>query len=308
MQEQLERLSESGRGLSNNLKLLFVAVISFSLGVMATSFLETKDFPQTQQASLNQNNTSLEPTNTRKPFFVKVKEGSSQIIENLAHPRAQKLEDKPINTQSDFINLREKVEKFQDALDVQLRLKFKNLFQDDKNPHNTILSKVISQSVDLMFLEKKLFYRADFTEEFSGSKVVMFFNYFSCENQSVVKLPLKLIDICYTMTLFSLKRDQWSQTNIGSSAQGFFWKDGTPYSYIGLNGLGDFSKDTNINMAVVPVPSNQDSTIHFLRFVNEQFKWAEGPVIKWNDAGTKDAAKFEKWSNDYNEKYSARQE
>lgn len=271
---------------------------------MATSFFQTKNPLQLEKLSLSQNQTNPEIKNTRKPFFTKVKERSNKIIENLSHSRSQDTADKPINTQSDFINLREKVEKFQHAQDVELRLKFKGIFLTDKDPRNVMYMKVISQSVDLMFLEKKLTYRADFTEESSGSKVVMFFSYSSCESKTEIKIPIKYEDICYSLSLYSLKKDQWSETNLSSSAYGFLWKDGIPYSYVGLSGLGDFSKDTNANLAVVPVPGDDESNIVFLKFINGQFSWSEGPTVKWNDARPSDIIKFEKWSKEYNQKHN----
>lgn len=301
MREQLEKLLESGQGLSNNFKFLLVAIISFSLGVMATSFFETR-YQQEISQTLEKNDTQTSRSQPRKPFFIKVKEESKKIIENISQNRENSV-DAPIATQSDFINLREKVEKFQDALDVQLKMKFKSIFQREKDPRDVLAIKAQSQTIDMMFLEKELFYRADFTEELSGSKIVIFFNYYNCDSKPV-RLPVKLIDICYSLNMYNLKKDQWSQTNISSSAQGFLWNDGLPYSYVGLSGLGDFSKDTSANLAVVPVP-NGESSINFLRFINGQFSWVEGAIIKWNVVGPKDLEKFERWSHDYNQRHSS---
>ena len=73
MQEQLEKQSVSGQGLNSNFKILLLVIISFSLGMMAKSYLSPNHIPQREIHYTQEQKLEIADQQLRKTIFYKNK-------------------------------------------------------------------------------------------------------------------------------------------------------------------------------------------------------------------------------------------
>jgi hypothetical protein len=287
--------------LNRNLKLIIVAFISFWLGVAATIIY---GLPAQYDKDRKLVNTIISEKNKiqeRKSFFVKAKEAIPKAMQNLSKSDDKASATAVVTSPIDYMNLTEKLEKFRESIYKELKKKFKTISLDPKDIDSAKIVNRLKNMLELMFNEKELWYKISFDDEFSQTKITLFFRYFACQKKDE-KPAIKLNDICYTMQMYNFKNDKWSETDITSQVNGLVRYNENMYTHIELNGMGDFSKDTNALYAVVPVPNDQ-RPIQFLKYEAGKFIWVEGQEIKWALSSQKETNKFSEWAVSYGIKH-----
>lgn len=200
-------------------------------------------------------------------------------------------------SQTDIVNpKRNKLGKGEDVLYEELNKKFKRISPDTKDLRATRNNEYIKNRLDYMFMEKKLWYKASFEDTFSHSKMTLFFKFLQCNKKP--QRGIELDKTCYTFEIFSFKNGKWFQANISSQVIGLVWYNDIPYAHIDLTEAGEFSKETNFLVAVVPVP-NEPRAMQYLKYESGKYQWIEGREISWTLSSQKEMNKFRDWVDGY---------
>lgn len=258
---------------------------------MATSFFRTEIVEEKQE---RKNQTAHITPSIRKSFFLRNKENNKETIENLSQQTLTETQASDINSQSEYMKLADRLDKYRDKIYRELFLKFKRISQDSKDLRDIRNSQHMKAMLSAMFMDKELWYKTSFVDKYSQNKMVLFFKFYSCQDKTN-KPRVKLVDTCYLLQVFNFKKGQWHQVSVDSSVIGLIWNNDVAYTQIEVNALGTLASDTNSLIIVVPVPKEQ-MPMQYLKYESGKMTWVEGSEVRWNLSGQKEMDRFETWS------------
>lgn len=267
-----------------------MATISFAIGVVATSLFDRSELadPVLTPRQKELQKIAIEAEHT--PFFsVPSPVGKTHIT---ATPSAEE-------------TVSNKLEKIKDNLYEELNKKFNTIAPDTKELRASRNNQYLKNSLDYMFMEKKLWYKTAFEDDFSQSKMTFFLKFFDCDKK--LQKVIELNKICYALEVFSFKNDKWSQANISSQVIGLVWYNDIPYAHIDLTEMGEFSKETNSLLAVVPIP-DEPRVMEYLKYESGKYYWISGREMRWMPSSQKEINKFRDWVDGYDVKHGEQPE
>ncbi|MBC7713822.1 MAG: hypothetical protein H7177_10815 [Rhizobacter sp.] len=277
--------------MSNNLKLLIVAIISFSLGVVATNIYSLPAHYEKDRKLVAKILLEKKMLAERKPFFTNVKESGKKVIQALTTPKVTSPEIELIDSQSDYLKLSEQLDKFSDRLSNELKKKYKTIPLNSKDPREISDYQRLKGFLENKFVEKELWYKSSFIDDLSQSKMVMLFKFYNCKNKPP-RPDISLIDTCYRLQLFNFREGMWFESDVSSQAIGFLWKDDVPFVEITLRGIGNFSTQTNALFALIPVPDEQ-MPMQYMKYEAGKIVWQAGSEVRWISSSEKEIDNFE---------------
>lgn len=290
MRDQLVRLSESGQGLNNNLKLIIVAGASFLFGVAATYTYQSSELSNPVLTPRQKELQKIAIEAERRPFFP----APIPLMEETHSKNLGSESSKPVES-FDYVKSNIAVKNFQKNLDLETQKSFETVSLREKihsRKREYILSKV-----DYFLSSKNSWFKAVFNgPEIHPVKLTFFMRAYACTKNGIEAIKTgrpKIEDVCYSFSSYSHLRDKWNYYSIVTNFTSGEWRDDIFYTSINTDEMGEFSQETNVLRAYVPM-ADDGGVIRFLKYENNKFEWVDGGELKWSPSNEAEARKFEK--------------
>ena len=146
--------------------------------------------------------------------------------------------------------------------------------------------------IENYILNNESWYRSDYHDDLSDSKVTLFFNFYNCS--SSVR--------CFKVLMYNFRNDNWFFTTEVTSLVDMRWKNNTAYTQIRLENLGDFTRHTGTWYLMIPVPRDS-MPIYYIKYDDNKFSLEKGQDSEWVLITEEEVEKFQIWAKGYKVKH-----
>lgn len=295
MRDRLVKLSESGQGLNNNLKLIIVAVASFSIGVAATYTYQSSELSDPVLTPRQKELQEIAIQAERTPFFPAA--GPVGKAQQEALPITKVHSEETPAQEIDYLKLTSDIKEFKTKLEQESTKKYDEVKLYERahiRKKEYLLSKM-----DYFRSSKKNWYKASFSSPDTGpAKFTFYMNYYNCgKDEGQLELPRRerstLNNSCYVLWGYIYLNGKWDFYSMSSNIDSSVWKDDIPFLPFNMEEMGDLPRETNILKAYVPI-ADTDGPISFLKYESGKFEWIDAGELRWVVTSSKEAEKFQK--------------
>lgn len=278
--------------MNNKFQLIITSLISFSIGILASSYFspEARDQKITQdtarevgdQKSLSESENSKNPKNQN--VNIALTEAKNEIVV-----------EKSTITPKDYFVLSKQLKEFEQKTDSEIEKKYATLNLKEKT--NELIKNDLNNRLEYMFQYKKTWFTATLSNpDNENDKFVFYTHFYSCDSKPTPQNQMHKQDnnyqnYCFIMWCYSFYQNKWDYTSMSSTMEFPKWKDDDQYLSYNVEDLGDLSKETGLLRIMVPM-LNRGRDTQFLKLINGKYEWVDGDKIGWIESSESEAKKF----------------